>query len=153
MILALFSLGFYIINAIGINKFHGNSESEGFGVLSSGALSFLLAIQTSYRVVVQSNSARIIYLVAALVSYCIFTHYGCDLTARMTVSSSEDKINNFQDVLNLNYKVLTVESTVYHEILKNAKEGSAMHKVYHETMHENPEQLTKNYMEKCGRGQ
>ena len=142
--LLLFSLGFYIISASGVNKFHAATESEEFGLLSSGALSFLLAIQTSNGMAVQSNSARIIYLVAALVLYCLFSHYECDLTARMTVTSSEDKISNFQDVLDLNYKVIVVESTSMHEILKNAEEGSAMHKVYYDTMHDNPKQLTKD---------
>ena len=137
----ILAIAFYIINTSGVNKFHEYSDSESFGLLNSIALSVILAIQLSYNVIVNSTSARIIYLVGSIMAYLLFSYYECDLTARMTTASAKDDIRNFQDVIDKEYKVLVKESSSNHEVLKNAEEGSAMHKVYWDSIHDYPEQF------------
>ena len=131
----ILAIAFYIISSTGANKFHDSSDSESFGILNSMALSVILAIQLSYNVIVNSPSARIIYLTGSLMAYILFSYYESDLTAQMTTSSAKDEVRNFQDVIDKGYNVLVLHSSSNHELLKNAEKGTAMHKVYWETMH------------------
>ena len=143
----ILAIAFYIISTSGVNKFHEYQDSESFGLLNSMALSVILAIQLSYNVIVNSLSARIIYLTGSIIAYFLFSYYECDLTARMTISSEKDDIRNFQDVIDKGYKVLVFHSSSNHEILKNAQKGTAMHKVYWDTMHDYPDQFVMNNAE------
>ena len=141
----ILAMAFYIISTSGVNKFHENSDSESFGLLNSMALSVILAMQLSYDVIVNSTSERIIYLAGSIMAYILFSYYECDLTARMTTASAKDDIRNFQDVIDKEYKVLVKQSTSNHEILRNAEEGTAMHKVYWDTIHDYPDQFVTDH--------
>ena len=144
-VLVLLPSAFYIISKSGVNQFHNpNFDSETFGLTNSYALSVLLIIQLGYDVVVRSLSARIIFLMAGLGSYVIFSYYEADLTAQTTIVGKGQEIKSFQDVMEKDYKVFVVDSTSNHITLKNAREGTAMHEVYYKTMHDNPNQLTKS---------
>ena len=137
----ILAIAFHIISSSGINKFHRQTDTESFGLLNSMALSVILAIQLSYDVIVSSTSARIMYLAGSIMAYLLFSYYECDLTARMTTASAKENIRNFQDVIDKEYKVLVKESSSNHEVLKNAEEGTAMHKVYWDSIHDYPEQF------------
>ena len=143
----ILAIAFHIISSSGINKFHRQTDTESFGLLNSMALSVILAIQLSYDVIVSSTSARIMYLAGSIMAYLLFSYYECDLTARMTTASAKENIRNFQDVIDKEYKVLVKESSSNHEVLKNAEVGTAMHKVYWDSIHDYPEQFVGGHMD------
>ena len=137
----ILAIAFYIISTSGINKFHDDSDSESFGLLNSLALSVILAIQLSCNVVVKSTSARIIYLAGCIMAYLLFSYYESVLTAELTTVGAKISIRNFQDVINQQYNVIVLYSSSNHEILRNAEEGTAMNKVYYNTIHDYPDQF------------
>ena len=67
-------------------------------------------------------------------TFLLFAMYTCDLTARMTTGPKELPIRSFEDILRSDYRVFTVEGGATVETLANSKPGTAMHKVYYETM-------------------
>ena len=140
----ILSIAFYMISTSKINHFHDASDPESFGFLNSLALSVNIAMQLSYDVIVKSTSARIIYLTGGIMAYILFTYYGSNLTAQLATVGGSIDIKNFQDVIDKKYKVMVAKSTSQHEILKNAKEGSAMHRVYYNSIHDYPDQFVES---------
>ena len=135
------AIAFYIISSSRTNHFHNDWDPESFGLLNSVALSVILAMQLSYNVIVTSTSARIIYLSGSIMAYILFSYYESDLTAQLTTVSAKINIRNFQDIINKKYNVIVLYSSSNHEILRNAEEGTAMQKVYYNTIHDNPDQF------------
>ena len=137
----ILSIAFYIISISEINHFHEDTDSESFGLLNSMALSVILAIQLSYNAVVKSISARIMYLSGSFMAYVLFSYYEAVLTAELTTVGAKFNIRNFQDVMKYEYNVIVRHSSSNHEILRSAEEGTAMHNVYYNNMHDNPDQF------------
>jgi hypothetical protein len=133
------SLAFMMINWSGSNNIHSSRNRESFGILNSLALLMMLLMQLDYGAVIRSLSAKILLCFSALMTYLIFSHFTCDLTARMTSAPSASSIRSFQDVIDRGYTVIVMESTASHGILNSEKKGSAMYTVYHNSMLGNPD--------------
>ena len=67
----------------------------------------------------------------------VFTYYTSDLTTLMTVLPPPKPIESFEDVIEQNYKVITIEGSADHQVLQQAPEHSAMHHYYYAEMHGN----------------
>ena len=74
-------------------------------------------------------------------AYLLFSYYESVLTAELTTVGAKISIRNFQDVINQQYNVIVLYSSSNHEILRNAEEGTAMNKVYYNTIHDYPDQF------------
>jgi ABC-type amino acid transport substrate-binding protein len=123
-------VGFFIINLSGVNSFHKSPNSEEFGIDNSFALSILLLLQLSYNVVIEKMSAKVLYFITSIMMYLIFAYYTSDLTARMTSGPPSTPIRSFQDVLEKKYKVIVMDSTSNHDLLRTSDPNSAMYEVY-----------------------
>jgi hypothetical protein len=74
-------------------------------------------------------------------SICVkqtFLRNAAKTSLRMTTGPNESSIKSFADILEKNYKVITTQATSMTNFLKSAKQGTAIHKVYYERMHDNP---------------
>ncbi len=79
-----FGIAFLVISISGMNRFHSPDDSEAFSLLNSLAVSGLLVLQLGYNVILNSPSAKMLFMFDCFMSYLIYTYYTCDLTARMT---------------------------------------------------------------------
>ena len=62
-----------------------------------------------------------------------------------TSGIKESSIKSFGDVINNNYKVVVVDGSTEHEILKASHPGTAMHRVYYNTMAEDTNAIVQSY--------
>ena len=97
--------------------------------------------RTLYNVSAKSTSTKLILLSSSFFAYLVFTFFACDLIAGMTTETVDIPIRSFQDVLDRGYHVITKVSSSDHAALKGAEKGSAMHKVYYNTMHGHNDKL------------
>ena len=141
MVIAV-AIVFTILNAA--YHIQGAGDSEPVNLINGMGLSMLMLLQLSYKVSVPNIATRILLFTAGLGFYLIFSYFAADLTARMTLGPKEALIRSFDDVLEEGYSVICTHSSSQHEILKISKPGTAMHKVYYETMHGNPDSFVKN---------
>merc|ERR1712061_697518 len=117
---------------------------------SNSSVSISSTLSTCYKMLLQISfdlltthlaSSRILIIVGSFYTYLMFVLYTADLTANMTIRSNKIPIRNFHDVLEHGFQVYVWEDAVAHQVLASATPGSAMHEVYYETMHNNPEVL------------
>ena len=141
------AVGFTTINISGINYLHDTYDPEKFNLLNGFGLALSFFRQIYYEVNVQSISTRMFFIISAVSTYIIFVHYITYLTAVSTSGTEESSIHSFEDVINGGYKVLVVENTAEHRVLREAKPGSYMHQVYHKSMIGNPNVFLKSYEE------
>ena len=59
----------------------------------------------------------------------------------MTAGPAAIPIQSFQDVLNEGYQVVVNPSSSNHMVLMDSDLGTAMHQVYYDTMHNNPDKF------------
>ena len=105
IVMLVMTIGFYIVNESGIDKFHSASDSEPFGPLQSVGLTAMTLMQLSYNISIKSTSARVLFISCTIFAYIMFTFFACDLIAGMTTGSKEVPIKSFQDVLDMGYQV------------------------------------------------
>ena len=72
---------------------------------------------------------RMLALVTSMLTLLLFIYYSNDITAKMTAGSPPIPVRTFEDVLDREYKVISV-GTYYYRILKNSKNGTAKRSVY-----------------------
>ena len=62
-------------------------------------------VRTSYvNVPPKAMSSRVIIATAGFSTYCLFSYFACDLTARMTAGPAPLPLRNFQDVVDGGYQ-------------------------------------------------
>ena len=128
----LFGLIFYVISQFGPENFHDDSHSDVFGLVQSGAFSAFFYLQLTYRASVTSTAWRIAFITASMCAYVLFSYWTADLTAGMTTGPRNVPIKNFQDIIDNDYTVITRPSTANSELLKTAREGTPMLKVWND---------------------
>ena len=130
----LFGLIFYILNKAGLCKFHDSSHVDEFGPLQSVAFATLLYMQLTYRykTSIDSTAGRIIFISASMCAYLLFSFWTADITAGMTNGPRKVAIKNFQDVIDNDYKVITRPSSANSELLRTARDGTPMLKVWND---------------------
>lgn len=79
---------------------------------------------------VKIPSGKVLLLFATFVCFFTYQCYVGDLTAKMTVTSDNTKLKNFQDVLDSGYTVRIFNNTSYEIMFKTAPEGSLLSKIY-----------------------
>ena len=144
------AVSFTVINASGVNRLHYPTDSEQFDIINGIGVTMLFFLQLSYNVCTKSLSSRILFLLTGMGTYVIFSYYTADLTARMTSGPGKSAIKSFSDAFEGEYTIITKEATATHEFMKTAMSGTAMHKVYYETMDGNPNSFVKNLNEALG---
>ncbi len=123
--------GFFAIEKSASNRFHQTSDSEKFTFLSSIAAAFLPLLQLAYNgLEAKSASSKTLFLSSCLMSYVVFTYYTCDLTSRMTSGARPVMVRSFQDAIDGGYRVIVAKSGSSHDLMKHARKGSPMHRVY-----------------------
>ena len=80
----ILGLGFFAICQFGSNNFHRSDDRERFSVMNSMAVSALLFIQLCYDMLLESMSAKTLFMFASFMSFMVFNYYTCDLTAVLT---------------------------------------------------------------------
>ncbi len=140
----LLASGFVTIDRSGSNIFDTQCYAERFTMENSLAFCSLLFMQKTWPVSMLSASSKLLFVVASWSAYIAFTYYTCDLTSRMSTVPTPVAIRSFDDVWAGNYKVLVIPATTNNEILKQAKPGSGMHRVYHERMKGNPKMFVES---------
>ena len=137
----LFALAFYLISLSGIDNLHRQPDSEPFGFTNSIGIAMMFLMQLSYQISTKAMSTRVIYYTASISMFAIYSYYACDLTARMTAGPAATPIRNFQDVIDGGYQVVTRPDTSNHRMLRDSEPGTAMNKLYYDTMHDDPDQF------------
>ena len=130
-----------------INYVHSTNDSEEFKILTGLAIALSFFRQIYYEMKMTDVSARILFLTSAASTYIIFVHYTACLTAVSTTGIKESTIKSFQDVIKNNYKVVLVDSSNEHEILKSSQPGTPMHYVYHKIIGQDPNAIVQSYEE------
>ena len=98
--------------------------------VSSGlTLVALYTIQMGDQTSSKHITPRFLTLTIAMLTLLLWIYYNCDITAEMTSGAPDIGVRNFEDVLTGNYKVVTTSGHL-ESILRNAKPGSAKHRVY-----------------------
>ena len=128
---------FALINYSGINHLHKTQDSERFTVLNGLGLSLTFFRQIYYDINIEGISTRILFALSAVSTYLLYVHYTAYLTAASTHASTSS-IKSFKDVIIGGFKVLVLENSASHDILKAATIGTPMHEVYYKTMNNNP---------------
>ena len=59
----------------------------------------------------------------------------------MTSTPTKLGIESFEDVIRLNYEVVTLEGSLAETVLRESEEGSPMHSVYYDNMRGNKEAI------------
>ncbi len=136
----IFSAGILLaIDRSPMGPLHDKSDSERFGFLNGFATAALFLMQLDYPSVARTAevaaSTKIALFVIGASAYLIFAYFSADLTAKMTHKPAGVPIRSFDDLLDTDYQVVTLESSQNHNHLLNAKNGTAMRRVYRETMH------------------
>ena len=75
-------------------------------------------------------SDKILFMVISMTCFILFRLFECDLTARMTVKDPTPSLRTFDDVLGAGYDLHAVPGSFQHDLIRNAKPGSALHKLY-----------------------
>ena len=139
-----FSCMFFFITQSGIDNPHREPDSEHFGFTNSIGLAMMLLMQLSYQISTKAMSTRVIFYTASISLFVIYSYFACDLTARMTAGPAAVPIQSFQDVLEEGYEVVVNPGSSQHRALKDSEPGTPMHKVYYDTMHDDPNKFVKN---------
>lgn len=137
----LFAVVFYLIGLSGIDNLHKQPDSERFGFTNSIGISMMFLMQLGYQISTKAMSTKVIYYTASVSMFCFYSYFACDLTARMTAGPAATPIRNFQDVIDGGYQVVTRPDTSNHRMLRDSEPGTAMHKIYYDTMHDDPDQF------------
>ena len=137
------SLGFSAMSCI--NYVYPINDSDEFKIMTGFGLALSFFRQIYCEVKLKGASPRIFFLVSAVSSYIIFVQYTAYLTAVSTSGIKESSIKSFGDVINNNYKVVVVDGSTEHEILKASHPGTAMHRVYYNTMAEDTNAIVQSY--------
>ena len=120
-------------------------ESEEFQIMMGLGISLSFFRQIYHEVKMMEISARILFFTSAASSYIIFVHYTACLTAVSTTGITESPIRSFSDVIKNDYKVVLVDSSNEHEILKSSKPGTPMHYVYQNIIGQDPNAMVQSY--------
>ena len=134
---------FFLISQIGIHNHHSQPDSEHFGITNSIGIAMMFLMQLTYKISAKAMSTKVIIYTASISMFVIYSYFGCDLTARMTVGPAATPIKNFKDVLEGGYQVVVRPDSSNHKVLKDSQPGTAMHKVYYNTMHGDLDQFYK----------
>ena len=134
---------FAVIHYSGVNYMHAKWDSENFTVLNGLGLSLTFFRLIYYDVNTDSKSTRILFFLSALSTYLLYIHYTAFLTASSTYEP-KTKINSFGDVISGGYQVVVMENTAQHDLLRYAKDGTAMKEVYQKTMMNRPDAFIKS---------
>ena len=97
----------------------------------------ILMMQLSYELQTKKISSKILLFISGMSMYMLLMMYTADLTTEMTTGPGLHPVNNFDDVIKGDYKVLVKASTGQFEEMKNAVPGSAKHKVYLDQIKDN----------------
>ena len=124
---------FAITNYSGKNNMHDKFDSEKFTIMNGLGLSLTFFRQIYYDVNINCKSTRILFILSAVSTYLLYIHYTAYLTAASTYVK-KTPIASFRDVLNGGYQVVVWENSVFHDLLRDAKSGTAMNEVYQKTM-------------------
>ena len=135
---------FSIINYSGINSMHDKFDSEKFTIINSLGLTLTFFRQIYYDVNINCKSMRILFILSAASTYLMYVHYITYLTAASTYGK-KSQINSFMDVLSGGYQVSVFENSAYHDLLRYATPGTAMHEVYHKTMKNRPSAFLQSF--------
>ena len=137
------SLGFSALSFMNyVQSINGSKE---FKIMTGLGLALSFFRQIYHEVKMKGTAPRIFFLVSASSSYIIFVQYTAYLTAVSTSGIKESSIKSFDDVIKNNYKVVVVDSSTEHEILKASPTGTAMHYVYDNTMAEDTNSVVRSY--------
>ncbi len=112
-----------------LGKF-SRTDSDAFGVLNILALTGRAFLQMDCYIDRSQLATKIAWFSLAMFSYLVFVHYDATLTTQMTVSSPTPLISTFQEALDLDFKIVTAEGSVYHEFLEKALPGTPERIVY-----------------------
>ena len=141
------ALGSYVMNALGLSRFHGTNDPEDFTIVNGIGLSMLFLMQLSYDMNRSTISSRILLLMCGISFYLIFAYYTSDLTAQMTSKPQGSPVKSFEDVIKGDYKIIVTPGTAQFAQLKNSVPGSAKYQVYQDQIKANPTSLVKNQAE------
>lgn len=75
-------------------------------------------------------STKLLLLVTCSFGIVMFATYEADLTTKMTVTQQATPLRSFTDVYNTGKKLLVRKGTAQLAILRGAKEGQPLHKIY-----------------------
>ena len=124
---------------------HSTYGSDEFQIMIGLGISLSFFRQIYHEIKMMEISARILFLTSAASSYIIFVHYTACLTAVSTTGITESPIRSFSDVIKNDYKVVLVDSSNEHEILKSSKPGTPMHYVYQNIIGQDPNAMVQSY--------
>ena len=97
--------------------------------ISALSMVCLYTIQLGSHTNSRQMAPRFLTITACLLTLIMFIFYTGDITAEMTSGPRGIPINNFEDVIYHDYKVITM-ANYYENVLASAKPGSAMLEVY-----------------------
>ena len=136
---------FMILIVIGLIVIHVSSEDQSgreFGTKrgshknyrldspsSALAMAFLYTLQMGSHTNSKQLAPRLLTLTMSILTLLFFVFYAGDITAKMTSGPPKIPINNFEDVIYFNYKVVTT-SIYYESLISNSKPGTAKREVY-----------------------
>lgn len=109
---------------------------------SALAMVFLFTLQMGSHTNSKQLAPRLLTLTMSILTLLFFVFYAGDITAKMTSGSPKIPINNFEDVIYFNYKVVTT-SPYYAHLLSTSKLGSAKRHVFdnHFEMKKDPDEV------------
>ena len=138
-----FATTFFLISQFGTDNLHRQPDSEEFGITNSIGTAMMFLMQLTYKISAKAMSTKVILYTASISMFIIYSHFECDLTARMTSRPAVVPIKNFQDVIKGGYQVVVRPDSSNHRVLKDSQPGTPMHQVYYNTMHGDPGQFYK----------
>ena len=143
VLFTIITMGFALM--LHIDYVHATNTSEEFKILKGLgiALSFFRQIYCDMKMT--GVSARILFLTSATSTYIIFVHYTAYLTAVSTTGIEDNPIRSFQDVIKSNYKVVVVDGSNEHELLKSSQPGTPMYHVYHNIIGKDSNAILQTY--------
>ena len=135
---------FAIINNSGLNYMHDKFDSEKFTIMNGLGLSLAFFRQIYYDVNIKCISTKLLFILSAVTTYLLYIHYTAYLTAAST-HGKKSQISSFRDVISSGMNVFVKENTANHDLLRYAKSGTAMSKVYQETTKNRPGAFLQSY--------
>ncbi len=130
--LALIATCFFAEARVGTALLHSSEDSESFGVLNSVALAGMMLLQRDYPIRKLALSTRLIFLIASLFAFFVYSGYTAILTSAMISKPRQFTICSFEEVLEGGYRLAVWESTEPHNVFKLAREGSTKHRLLQE---------------------
>ncbi len=103
-----------------------------FGLLQAISFVGMAMMQREFQMHRTTSTAKTLFLVTCLFGFLFFASYSAVMTSTMIARPVEPELKNFQQLLDQNYIVGVWGSTVPHDFLRLAPEGTPQQKAYEE---------------------